>query len=157
MKFLKVLLNSLLTGLFFCYLVALLTWDLNINLDFVWQEFAWFALYLVPTYGMVVLLLSIIFFFMIQFFSDRPFKIAVISPSFLMISFTLFSNNYIYTADFHNYLSLSILIAMLNSFYYSRQFYRGCISVINCCTDVFIYPFPHSDFNCLFDKIRTWN
>jgi hypothetical protein len=89
MKFLKVLLNSLITGLYFSFLVGLLVWDLNINLEFIWQEFAQFSLYLMPVYGLVVVFFSIVFFFMIQFFSDRPFKIAVISPSFLMISFTL--------------------------------------------------------------------
>lgn len=89
MKFLKVLLNSLITGFFFSFLVGLLVWDLNINLEFVWQELLQFSAYLVPVYGFVILIFSIFFFFMAQFFSDRSFKIAVISPSFLMISFTV--------------------------------------------------------------------
>jgi hypothetical protein len=89
MKFLKVLLNSLIAGFFFSFLVGLLVWDLNINLEFVWQEFLQFSAYLIPVYGLVIVFFSIFFFFMAQFFSDRTFKIAVISPSFLMISFTV--------------------------------------------------------------------
>ena len=38
---------------------------------------------------LIIVILTILFFFIMQFFSDRPFKIAVISPSFLMVSFTL--------------------------------------------------------------------
>ncbi len=89
MKFLKVLTNSLITGFFFSCLIGLLVWDLNINLEFIWQDLLQFSLYLVPVYGLVVVFLAILFFFIAQFFSDRPFKIALISPSFLMISFTL--------------------------------------------------------------------
>ena len=43
MKFLKVLTNSLITGLYFSFLVGLLVWDLNINLEFIWQEFVQFS------------------------------------------------------------------------------------------------------------------
>jgi len=89
MKFLKVLINSLITGLYFSFLVGLLVWDLNINLEFIWQEFVQFSLYLVPVYGLIIIILTTIFFFIVQFFRDRPFKIAVISPSFLLVSFTV--------------------------------------------------------------------
>ncbi|MGB2905743.1 MAG: alkaline phosphatase family protein [Candidatus Aminicenantaceae bacterium] len=88
MKFLKVLLNSLLTGLFFCSLLALLIQDLNINLTFDLWSFLQLSLYLMLVYGLLVALVGILAFFVSQFFAGRSLKIALVSPSFLIIGFT---------------------------------------------------------------------
>ncbi len=89
MKFLKVLVNSLLTGLFFSSLVALLVFDLNINLSFHILPYLQLSLYLIIVYGLAVALVGIIAFFTVQFFAGRSFKIAAVSPSFLILGFTL--------------------------------------------------------------------
>ncbi len=88
MKFLKVLVNSLLTGLFFCSLIALLIQDLNINLTFDMWSFLQLTLYLMLVYGLLVALVGILAFFVTQFFAGRSLKIALVSPSFLIIGFT---------------------------------------------------------------------
>jgi len=89
MKFLKVLVNSLLTGLFFSSLVALLVFDLNINRSFHILPYLQLSLYLIIVYGLAVALVGIIAFFTAQFFAGRSFKIAAVSPSFLILGFTL--------------------------------------------------------------------
>ena len=89
MKFLKVLVNSLLTGYFFCALIALLIYDLNTHLAFSVLPFLQFSLYLMVVYGLIIIVVCIVSFFVAQFFSGRPMKIAVVSPSFLTIGFTL--------------------------------------------------------------------
>lgn len=89
MKFLKVLINSLLSSFFFSCLLSLLISDLNINLSFNLTFFAQLSFFLFITYGVFISLFCIILFFIIQFFFGRKFKIAFISPSFLSISFSL--------------------------------------------------------------------
>lgn len=89
MKFLKVFFNSLLGGIFFSCLVTLLVLDLNTYLPFTFPFFLTMSLYLTLTYGLVVSLVSILFFFIVQFFSGRKINIPLISPSFLTISFTV--------------------------------------------------------------------
>lgn len=89
MKFLKVLINALLSGLFFSCLLSLLISDININLRFNHAFFVQMALFLFITYGLLVSLLCIILFFVIQFFSGRKFNITIVSPSFLSLSFSL--------------------------------------------------------------------
>lgn len=89
MKFLKVLINSLISGIFFCCLLSLLISDLNINLRFDLAFFFQLVLFLFITYGLFFSFLSFILFFIIQFFSGRKFKILIISPSFLSISSSL--------------------------------------------------------------------
>ncbi len=88
MKFLKALINSLLTGLFLCSLIALLIQDLNIKLDFAPGPFLLLTLYLMVVYGLLAALVGILAFFVTQFFAGRSFKIALVSPSFLIIGFT---------------------------------------------------------------------
>lgn len=85
-KFLKVLVNSLISGFFFCLLLSLLISDLNINLHFDLLFFFQLALFLFITYGVITSLLCLLLFFILQFFFGRKFKIAIISPSFLSIS-----------------------------------------------------------------------
>ena len=89
MKFLKVLINSLLSGLFFSGLVALLILNLNVDLAFDLLLLGQLSLFNFVVYGIIIAFLGIFLFFVIQFFSGRNFKIRLISPSFLMISFTL--------------------------------------------------------------------
>jgi len=89
MKFLKVILNSLITGFFFSSLLALLIYDININLDIQPLFFGHLSLFLLITYGLVVALLSVICFFILQFIFGSNFKIAFVSPSFLTLSFSL--------------------------------------------------------------------
>lgn len=89
MKFLKVLVNSLLSGLFFSGLVALLILNLNVDLAFDLLLLGQLTLFNSVVYGLIMAFLGIFLFFIIQFFSGMNFKIKLISPSFLMISFTL--------------------------------------------------------------------
>jgi len=88
-KILKVLVNSLISGLFFCFLLALLISDLNINLYFNLVFLGQLTLFLCITYGAFISLISFALFFVIQFFSGKKCRIAFISPSFLSISFSL--------------------------------------------------------------------
>jgi hypothetical protein len=89
MKFLKVVINSLITGIFFSILLALLIFDININLDVQALFFGRITLFLFITYGVAITVLSVLFFFIIQFMLGTSSKIAFISPSFLALSFSL--------------------------------------------------------------------
>ncbi|MBN1221614.1 MAG: hypothetical protein JXB23_00095 [Candidatus Aminicenantes bacterium] len=89
MKFLKVLLNSLISGLFFSGLLALLILDLNCKIDFSFILLGQFTLFNSVTYGILITFACISVFFISQFFSVGSYKIKLISPSFLMISFSL--------------------------------------------------------------------
>jgi len=89
MKFLKVLVNSLLSSLLFGSLLALLFADLNINLKMTLPLFLQLTLWLTAVYGTLVLAVSLPAFFIVQFFSGRKIKIALVSPSFLLLSFSL--------------------------------------------------------------------
>jgi hypothetical protein len=89
MKFLKVLINSLISGLFFSVLLSLLVLDLNINLNFRMLIFGQVTLFLAITYGLLISLLCLVLFFIFQFISGKNIHLAVVSPSFLSISFSL--------------------------------------------------------------------
>ena len=89
MKFLKVLMNSTISGLFFAGLLALLTLDININLPFEAAAFVELALALALPYGTVVLVTVLSLFFIFQFFTGKRFAIKAVSPSFLAVSFAL--------------------------------------------------------------------
>lgn len=86
MKFLKVLINSLISGLFFSTLLALLTYNLNTDMPFKISSFLLFTLFLCAVYGTVTALACFIFFFITQFFSGSKINIYFVSPSFLYIS-----------------------------------------------------------------------
>jgi len=88
MKFLKVAINSLITGFFFSSLLSLLISDLNINLIFDLRFFGELILFLFITYGILISLLTFLLFFVTQFFSGKKLRIAIVSPSFLCISFS---------------------------------------------------------------------
>ena len=89
MKFLKVLINSLLSGVFFSLLLALLIYDLNINLPFKIVFFLQMILFLSMTYGMLITFVCILTFFIVQFFSVKRIDITFVSPSFLTPSFSI--------------------------------------------------------------------
>jgi len=89
MKFLKVLANALISGLFFSALLALLFADLNINLKMNPRFLVELALHLTVIYGLLIACVCFIFFFIVQFFSGRTVRIAFVSPSFLSLSFSL--------------------------------------------------------------------
>ena len=88
MKFIKILINSLLCGLFLSFLLALLTLDLNINLPFSFSFLGKLTLFFAIIYGLLMALICIILFSFIQFFSGKKIKLSVISPSFLAVSFS---------------------------------------------------------------------
>lgn len=87
-KFLKVLTNSLISGLFFSSLLALLFLNLNINLPFRLLFFGQLTLFLSFLYGVFITLLCVLFFYVYQFFSGRKRNITFVSPSFLIVSFS---------------------------------------------------------------------
>jgi hypothetical protein len=86
MKFLKVLINSFISGIFFSTLLALLTYNLNTDMPFKLSSFLLFTLFLCAVYGTVTALACLVFFFVIQFFSGSKINISFVSPSFLYIS-----------------------------------------------------------------------
>jgi hypothetical protein len=110
MKFLKALANSLVTGAFFSVLLALLVYNLNINLPFQILFFGQMSLFIFITYGLLIALLSVLFFFIVKFISGTDFKIAFVSPPFLALSFSvfiaffllIFKANYDYFISFFN-------------------------------------------------------
>ena len=89
MKFLKVLSNAVLCALFFSGLIALLTYDININLPFAAGPFVRLALASAVFYGPIVVLATVVFFFLVQFFSGRRFALKAVSPSFLALALPL--------------------------------------------------------------------
>ena len=109
MKFLKVMINSLLSGFFFSALLALLTLDLNINMPFSLSFFFQLTLFISISYGLIILILCILFYFIFQFFSGKNIQIAFVSPSFLLIS----------TA----FLTLLYLIIFRENYYLFRSFF----------------------------------
>ncbi|MFC2166932.1 hypothetical protein ACFLQZ_03100 [Acidobacteriota bacterium] len=88
MKFLKVLTNSLISGLFFSSLLALLILDLNINLTFQIKAFGQLTLSLFPIYGLFITFLCVLIFYIFQFFAGKRRHVSFISPEFLIVSFS---------------------------------------------------------------------
>jgi hypothetical protein len=108
MKFIRVLINSLISGLFFSSLLALLVYNLNINNTFRLSFFFPLSAYLMATYGLLVMIFCLAIFFIFQFFSGKKIRLAFVSPSFLLISFSfliffflvIFWENYKYFLSF---------------------------------------------------------
>ena len=88
MKFLKVLINSLVSGLFFSSLLALLILNLNINTPFQIKFYAQLFISLFIIYGLLITVLCVLIFYIFEFFSSRRPNINFISPSFLIVSFS---------------------------------------------------------------------
>lgn len=89
MKFLRVLTNSLLSGLFFALLLTLLVADLNINTKIDLRMLAQIVLFLMMTYGFLLTCLCVLLFFFFQFLSGKKGHVAFISPPFLSLSFSV--------------------------------------------------------------------
>ena len=89
MKFLKVLTNSLISGLFFSCLLALLILDLNINMTFHIKAFGQLTLSLFIIYGLFIAFLCVLIYYIYQFFAGKRRHISFISPEFLIVSFSL--------------------------------------------------------------------
>jgi len=90
MKLLKALFNSLLCGLFFCSLLALLFADLNINSSLDLFFLGRLALILFITYGLIAACLCLAVFGIYTFFSSKK-NIAFVSPTFLSLGFSFLS------------------------------------------------------------------
>lgn len=141
-KFLKVLTNSLISGIFFSFLLALLLMDLNINLNFKPIFFGKLTLFISITYGLLISLLCTLVFFTIQFISGKEIKISFVSHSFLILSFSfllllflvIFKANYNFFISFFapktqgllKAQSLTLLFMAILGFIviYSFHFYR---------------------------------
>ena len=89
MRFLRVLVNSLLAGLFFAFLVAILVADLNINRPFDPGFLAQLTLNLAPVYGLLLAVVWAFLFVFGLFLIGRGDRIALVSPSLLSLSFSL--------------------------------------------------------------------
>lgn len=89
MRALKVLTNSLLSGLFFSGLLSLLFADLNINQKITLRFHGELIFHLVIFYGLSIACLLFVGFFVFQFLLGRRFFIAFISRRFLCLSFSL--------------------------------------------------------------------
>jgi hypothetical protein len=119
MKFLKVLTNAVVCGLFFSGLIALLTYDININLPFETGAFLRLALATAVAYGPIVVPAVVAIFFVVQFFSGRKFDVKAVSPSFLAVAFPplialflfIFWENLLYFASFFDPAHATLLRA----------------------------------------------
>lgn len=108
MKFLKVLSNSVLSGVFFSLLLALLISNLNINLRPSSSFFVHLGLFLMLSYGLLITFLCLLIFYILHFFLGKENKTGFFSPPFLMISFSalillfllVFRQNYLYFFSF---------------------------------------------------------
>jgi hypothetical protein len=89
MRLLRVVTNSLISGLFFAFLLAILVADLNINRPLSAGLLAQLTLGLAPVYGLLLAVACVLGFLFAQFFFGRGARIAVFSPSFLTLSFSL--------------------------------------------------------------------
>ena len=89
MKFPRILVNAFISGLFFSFLLALLTLDININLAFHPLSFGRLVLALAVPYGTLAAIAVIVVSLIVRFFSGRRASIRVISPTFLALSFSL--------------------------------------------------------------------
>lgn len=88
MKLLKAFINSLLCGLYFCGLLALMFADLNTGGRLDLSYLARLALILSLAYGLLVAVAGLLVFAFYTFFSSRK-NIALVSPTFLSVGFSL--------------------------------------------------------------------
>ncbi len=79
----------MISGLFFSSLLAILILDLNINLTFRIKTFTQLTLFIFVTYGLIITLLCVLIYYIYQFFAGKKRQIALLSPSFLIVSFSL--------------------------------------------------------------------
>lgn len=89
MRVLRLLANGLICGIYFCFLLALLVLDLNINRPAAAFDFVRLAVFLFPTYGLLSALASILTASLYRFFVTRPSERNFLSPRFLTLGFSL--------------------------------------------------------------------
>ncbi len=89
MRFLRLLANGLICGIFFCFLLALLVLDLNINHRPSVLDFPRLAVVLFPTYGLITAVGAILVASIYRFFVTRPPRKGFLSPRFLTLGFSL--------------------------------------------------------------------
>jgi len=89
MRFLRALVNSLLGGLFFAFLLAILVADLNINQTAGAEFLARLTFSLFPIYGLLLAIVCLFGFIFWRFLLGRGDRIALVSPSFISLSFSL--------------------------------------------------------------------
>ncbi len=107
MKSFKILLNSLLAGLFSALLLSLLVADLNVNIRVSPGFLTGLIVLLALTYGLAVGLVSVFVFLLVQFFSSRTARLQWFYPSFLLLSFSLLTLAFVVLlrANYHHYFS----------------------------------------------------
>jgi len=88
-KFLRLATNSLLSGLFFSLLLAILIADLNINLAFKLSVLIKLTVFLMFSYGLPASLLCLLVASVHRFFTGKKTSPDFIAPSFLTLSFSL--------------------------------------------------------------------
>jgi hypothetical protein len=89
MRFVRALVNSLLGGLFFSGLLAVLVADLNINQTWGAESLARLTLSLFPIYGLIIAVVCLLGFAFWRFLTGRGDRISLVSPSFISLSFSL--------------------------------------------------------------------
>ena len=116
MRFIRAFLHSLVCGLFFCLLLALLVLNLNINIPFRPGLLFRIALFLSFSYGLAATVLILLLFFFFQFFSSRRTSL-LFSPTFLtlgssiliLLFLALFWENYKYFLSFFDLTTRTLL------------------------------------------------
>jgi hypothetical protein len=89
MRFLRLLSNGLICGIYFSFLLALLVLDLNVNHVLRFFDLPRLALFLFPTYGLAASLAAIITASVYRFFVTRPPQKGFLSPRFLTLGLSL--------------------------------------------------------------------
>jgi len=89
MRFLRLLANGLICGIYFCFLLALLILDLNVNHVLQIFDIPRLALFLFPTYGLAASLAAILTASVYRFFVTRPPQKGFLSPRFLTLGLSL--------------------------------------------------------------------
>jgi hypothetical protein len=95
MRLLRLLANGLICGIYFCFLLALLVLDLNINHQVGFLDYPRLAFFLFPTYGVLAALAAILTASVYRFFVTRPPHKGFLSPRFLTLGFSLLTLVYL--------------------------------------------------------------
>lgn len=91
MKILRILTNSLISGLFFSLLLTLLVADLNINLVFNLGVLGKLTIFLFASYGLLASFFCVLAALFYRFFSGKKGKPGFVSASFLTLSSSLWT------------------------------------------------------------------
>jgi hypothetical protein len=116
-RFLRLLVNALLIGVVFSYLLALLIVDININLDVSVELLLRLALALMPTYGLLAFLATLVLAMAYRFLSGKSAPLSLVSTSFLtlgisvatLVFLVVFRENYVHFFSFFTPRTQSLL------------------------------------------------